>query len=152
MIVNEEDYDTYLEHFGVKGMHWGQRKADGSGGHETAKKVAKGVAAGAVIVGGAAASVYVLKKHGAKKAIEVGMKSYAKAKTIKGVTDKIKSDYGYQKPNPTTAKGAQATAKLAEQDAWKKNVNDVLGDMRQANKEQDAWMRKQGLGAAINND
>lgn len=31
MIVNEEDLDAYLAHFGVKGMKWGVRKDDASG-------------------------------------------------------------------------------------------------------------------------
>lgn len=101
MIVNEADYEDYLAHFGVKGMRWGHRKP--GEGHETAKKVAKTAAATAVVIGGAAASAYVLKKYGAKKAIEVGMKSFQKAKMIQGVANTVKSDYGYKKPEKVPA-------------------------------------------------
>lgn len=67
MIVDEE---TYLEHFGVKGMRWGRRKAKGSTGNpkkpltkqEQAERdihrarVIKGSAA-AVVVGGVATAI-----------------------------------------------------------------------------------------------
>lgn len=46
MIVNERDYEEYLAHFGVKGMHWGQRKDDHPGAssktnHEARKDAAE---------------------------------------------------------------------------------------------------------------
>lgn len=67
----ELTYDSYLEHYGVKGMKWGVRKRRGNGSsggdsssskstgttpnkHEKTKKIAKGAAAAAVVAGGVA--------------------------------------------------------------------------------------------------
>lgn len=58
--------DETLEHFGVKGMHWGVRKSqDSSGGsHAKLKRNAKIAGGAALAVGGAAAAAYLLSKHG----------------------------------------------------------------------------------------
>lgn len=136
MIVNEVDYDAYLEHFGVKGMKWGRTK-----------KVAK-VAAAGVAVAGAAYAVYALNKSG-KLPVSSIPQYAAKAKKGKEILDQFKAS---APPRKVSDIPKAPKAGSADHAAYKKQVNDVLADMKQANKEQDAWMRSLGLGAAVNAD
>lgn len=67
MIIQE---DVYLEHFGVKGMHWGSRKARTSEprkGFSGKQKAAIGAAGVVAVTAGALAINHVLAKHGAEK-------------------------------------------------------------------------------------
>lgn len=79
MLVDEKPPldEELLMHFGVKGMHWGQRKARPSGGSggsaapkhkmSTKKKVALNVG----LAAGAAVSIYLLAKYGSKPSLKL---------------------------------------------------------------------------------
>lgn len=67
--MNEVD-ELLLEHFGTKGMRWGQRKTQdkgsgSNGGHKklTPEQKKKAVLIGAVIVGGAAVTTVILARN-----------------------------------------------------------------------------------------
>jgi hypothetical protein len=71
--MNDISREDALEHFGVKGMHWGVRKAssdideqvyDSSPAKGTGHKVAKGLAIAGVITAGAIAATIILGKSG----------------------------------------------------------------------------------------
>lgn len=143
MIVNESDLDAYLAHYGVKGMKWGRTK-----------KVLKVAAIGGAVVGGAAA-LYVLNKNGHLNAADL-IKHKDKIMKGKAMLDTFKQEMPAKngvKQKPVMQQDvAKAKAAAADHAAYKKQVNDVLADMKDANKSQDAWMRSMGLGAAVNQD
>lgn len=64
---------VFLEHHGVKGMHWGVRRSGKTGFHPSDKTKKQLKIAGAVALGvaGAAAATYVLNNHGAFKIPEI---------------------------------------------------------------------------------
>jgi hypothetical protein len=112
--------EAYLEHFGVKGMKWGQRKSGTSSKRSKALKIG----GAAAVAAGAAVAVTVLARGGR---LPIGRSTATRA-----------------------AKGRAAAARISDQAVWKKNVNSVLSDMRSANADQDRWMRSLGLGEAVN--
>lgn len=114
--------DTYLEHFGVKGMRWGSRK-DGKPGSK--RRRALKIGAAALVAGGAAVAVTVLVRNGR---LPFSTSSASKAES-----------------------GRRAAARVADQAAWKKNVASLRSDIRKGHEDQDRWMRSLGLGAAVNN-
>lgn len=88
-VEQNEKTDTFFEHFGVKGMHWGRRKAVAVGAKaktsynnlssrqkNTVKigGVAAGVAlvaVGPVVAAGAAVATVLLTKHGKKSVASI---------------------------------------------------------------------------------
>ena len=60
------DVDDFLTHVGVKGMHWGVRRAKNKeeSNKSTAKKVAIGAGIGVALVAGAAVATALLHNHG----------------------------------------------------------------------------------------
>lgn len=76
-----------LEHSGVKGMRWGVRKAESTGGDKPKKSLGKKVAIGAGVVtlaAGAGFVAYTLKKSGA---IPVSSLPTADAARVKSFLD-----------------------------------------------------------------
>lgn len=66
--------DEYLMHVGIKGMKWGVRKdrSRGSGQKSgTGKKIAKAVGVGLVLVAGAAATAYILRRSSGTRVSEL---------------------------------------------------------------------------------
>ena len=90
-----------LSHHGIKGMKWGIRRfqnedgsltnagrkryAEDDGTVEQRKSVVKKVAIGTAAVTGVVLTAYLVKRHGAKKAVELA----AKADTGKAVVEKL---------------------------------------------------------------
>lgn len=135
MIVYEEDLDDFIAHYGVKGMKWGRTK-----------KFAKAVGTVAVVAG-AGAAVVVLAKNG--KLPISSIPNYAqKAMKGKAIMDQFKRDMPPRKVSDIPK--APKPGSPADHAAYKKNVSRVLADMKDANKDQDQWMRGLGLGAAVN--
>lgn len=150
--------EDLLVHFGVKGMRWGRRKASSSDGSSdkkpmsTKKKVAigAGVAAG---VAGAAAVAYMMSRRGKVPVRQVlgnrpGLRSPASP-----AAGMPKANFGPFRAKGTPAAAAARGKRAANdisQSEWKKRVSDLRKDMASANADQDQWMRRQGLGAAIN--
>lgn len=137
MIVNESDLDSYLAHYGVKGMKWGRTK-----------KAVKIAAVGGAVVGGAAA-LYVLNKNGKLNASTV-LQHKDKIMKGKAMLDQFKQEMPSKQKPVMQQKVSDVSKATADHAAYKKQVDDVLADMNQANKDQDAWMRSLGLGAAVN--
>jgi hypothetical protein len=68
--------EAYLEHFGKKGMKWGVRKDDSSGGSSTPRKKMSPntkVAIGATIALGATTAAFLMSKHRAVKMRQISM-------------------------------------------------------------------------------
>lgn len=61
--------EEYLEHFGIKGMHWGVRRSDSSGGSssnsssKTDKNTKRKIALGASVAIGTIGAIYLLRKN-----------------------------------------------------------------------------------------
>lgn len=166
---------VHLAHFGVKGMKWGSRKSRSANASKqkmsTGKKVAIGLGVAAV---GAAAVTLALTRTGNTRLGALRSQSARnlpprqgfrrnfdprkawQANEQLGVPRVVRTKSGAipmpgrQTPAASVANGRQAAARIADQAKWKKSVNAVLADIKEANAEQDSWMRKMGLGAALN--
>jgi hypothetical protein len=107
MLENPPLEEVYLEHFGVKGMKWGQKKASGSKQRRKApsvkKTIAKGVAIGVVLTAG----------------------SYAVGRMLHGRVGRTKLiDIGFQ--NPGTIRVKSERLRPLALTAGKKRVEDLL--------------------------
>lgn len=88
MIVNEEDLDAFIAHYGIRGMKWGKRKARSPEEEAHRKAMFKKVAITSAVVAGAALTAVVLKQHGnaqAAKAVEAAAK-FARENPVQGRT------------------------------------------------------------------
>ena len=148
---------VYLAHFGVKGMKWGQRRRESS--EKTVKpKMSKRdkVATGLTLASIALTAGYILSKRGATK-VPVAKPKPVNFRSLLN-KDKFKQDILNNPFIPdrkaaftkTADRGRQALKGVESRAEWKRKVSAVLNDMKQANAEQDSWMRKQGLGAVLN--
>lgn len=172
MILNQEKPPldgALLQHFGVRGMKWGHRKdrktqPSASNNHKmsTKKKVAIGVGVAAVGVGVAA---LVISRSGrvpvsrlrppppgrvrnVRNAIDPGgVNPFIRPRGVARVGGAIPMPGGRAHPSAATGKKVAAAF---DDSAWKKKVSWVLNDIREANAEQDSYMRKIGLGAQLN--
>lgn len=97
MIVNEEDLDDFLAHYGVPGMKWGKRKARTPEQIASRNKKLKIAGATAVVVG-AAATAYLLKQRGNTRAamvVEAAQRAaqLAKDNPVRGVNGRTPSPF-----------------------------------------------------------
>lgn len=140
--------EDLLAHFGVKGMHWGQRKEKASSAKPKSAQaqmnarlarrrvIADRTTKGVLIVGGAAAAYMVFRRGSTPvNRIPRGSMKVPNFDRVVSRASKMKA----------------SQVRVADQALWKKSVDAVLKDMKSANDEQDAWMRSMGLGAAVNN-
>lgn len=165
---------TYLEHYGRKGMKWGVRNRRVRTPQEQIarrKKAALGVVA---VTAGSLAAVFILAQRGnvpVKRTLNMP-KSFRSMKPDFGKNFLPESKGGYlnniaRRPSANSATvrnmaqqsrasgsaaATAATGKAASsgisQTAWKQRVRSLSDDIAQANREQDSYMRKLGLGAA----
>jgi hypothetical protein len=151
---SDMDDAEMLAHFGIKGMRWGTRRSSdttvtkgvtpNSQNRSSAKKVAVTAVTAAA---GAAAIALLLSKTGRNtiKSMFVqsaeqryGARKMGQAKTK--VTNGLLRDAGI---------GRKRVSDISQSE-WRSRVSSVLGDMKEANAEQDAYMRSIGLGAVVN--
>jgi hypothetical protein len=145
---SDMDDDEALIHFGRKGMKWGVRKDDSvtTGASEpstkpkmsTGKKVAIGVTAAA----GAASVALLLSKTGRMKFGGLAEKVFTEQQNARAMRK------GQQRAQASFMKTTHM--KDITQSEWKSRVNAVLADMKDANQQQDKYMRSLGLGAVVN--
>lgn len=169
--------DTYLEHFGIKGMKWGQRKKS-SKDSSTKKSMStkKKVAIGVGVAAGVAAVAYMMTRRGKVPVKHVmgtpqGFKSpnpgvgrtfipddkggFVKGRDgkpssfTKNDASKLRSMAEADRARQAASNGKRAANDISQSE-WKKRVSDVRKDIADANTEQDRWMRRQGLGAQLN--
>lgn len=125
-----------LEHHGIKGMKWGVRKeGTSSGGTSSFKRTAKRVGIGVLVVGGTAATAYVLSQHGSSSVSSI---------------PKLTPKFTVTNKHGTSTYGEHAV-KAFEDHVWKQSVASLSKDIAEANASQDQWMRRIGLGAVVNN-
>lgn len=124
--------EAYLEHFGIKGMRWGQRSKSGSSNKKMSAK--KKVAIGVGVAVGAAAVAFAMTRSGKIPVKQV-----------------LGHRPGFSSPSvgTTAARGRSATSNISQSE-WKRRVSALRGDIAAGNRDQDSWMRKQGLGAQLN--
>jgi hypothetical protein len=133
-----------ITHHGIKGMHWGVRKQSTSGSENSNfKRNAKRVGAGVLVVGGAAAAVYILSKNGKVPATVLKPAfSEAHAKQMNMVIDAQRV---------AAAKAGRDATRTLNNQVWSKKVGDIMKSIDEANASQDQWMRSVGLGKVVNN-
>jgi len=151
--MSEITRDEALEHFGIKGMHWGVSKAvrnegDSPHGLSSNQKKAVAIGAGAAVLAGLAATGYILNRNGKMPmhtAMSVLTKGappfFSKGPTsvlTKGAPPMMTKGLGPMiKGSPTVmTKGA----KIADQ-IIHKNANLMLKDIREAHASESKYMR-----------
>lgn len=127
----EVTYDSYLQHYGVKGMKWGVRKStkertpEQQARRDKAKSVAKKAAVGAAVIGGAAVLAYATRNTPQVQMAKFVVNSHKNVfkENVKSATSSAAYKLGEARIRGNTKRAQKHNAKLTSNNDFRKASN-----------------------------